>query len=212
VILVGQYDSFPTRRVAVALHHYGISFDRDTRSVFSDAEAIGRINPLTRIPALILDDGEVLIDSAAILDHLDEEAPADRLLVPRSGPARRKVLQATALCTGAGEKAGQIVYERHFHAARHVSSPWIDRCMAQLSHGLAEMDRRCEGPWFCGTDFSHADIAATCTVGYLRLRLPGVFAPDACPRLDALAARCEALPVFGAAPIGADERMPESGA
>ena len=37
MILVGQYDSPVTRRVAVALHHYGIPFTRDTRSIFGEA-------------------------------------------------------------------------------------------------------------------------------------------------------------------------------
>ncbi len=74
MILVGQYDSPVTRRVAVALHHYGMPFTRDTRSIFGEAQAVAKISPLTRIPALVLDDGEVLIDSAAILDYLDEEA------------------------------------------------------------------------------------------------------------------------------------------
>ena len=91
MILIGQYDSPVTRRVAIALHHYGIPFDRDTRSIFGDAAAVGKISPLTRIPALVLDDGEVLIDSAAILDHLDEQA-GDAVLIPASGPGRRRVL------------------------------------------------------------------------------------------------------------------------
>ena len=94
MILVGQYDSPVTRRVAIALHHYRIPFTRDTRSIFGDAAAVGKISPLTRIPALVLDEGEVLIDSAAILDHLDEQAP-DAALIPASGPARRLVLQMT---------------------------------------------------------------------------------------------------------------------
>ena len=87
MILVGQYDSPVTRRVAIALHHYGMAFTRDTRSVFSQAEEVGRISPLTRIPALVLPGGEVLIDSAAILDHLDEQA-GPQALMPRAGPER----------------------------------------------------------------------------------------------------------------------------
>lgn len=208
MILVGQYDSFPTRRVAVALHHYGIPFERDTRSVLSDAAAIGRINPLTRIPALILDDGEVLIDSAAILDHLDEHVEPAKALVPPSGPLRRRILQDAALAMGVGEKAGQIVYEHFFHGGGTVSQAWLDRCRGQLDAGLAELERRCTDGRFGGDRLSHADIAATCTVGYLRLRLAGAFPAGAYPRLEALAARCEALAPFRAAAIGADERMP----
>ena len=48
MILVGQYDSPVTRRVAIALHHCGIAFVRDTRSIFSDAAAVGRIIGLVR--------------------------------------------------------------------------------------------------------------------------------------------------------------------
>ncbi len=39
MILVGQYDSPVTRRVAFALHHCGMAFSRDTRSIFGDALA-----------------------------------------------------------------------------------------------------------------------------------------------------------------------------
>lgn len=125
MILVGQYDSPVTRRVAIALHHYGIPFTRDTRSIFGDAAAIGGISPLTRIPALVLDDGEVLIDSASILDHLDEQA-GDAALIPRSGTQRRRVLQMTALAQGTLEKVAAVVYERHFHPPNTAApSGWI---------------------------------------------------------------------------------------
>lgn len=92
--LLGQYDSPVTHRVAIAQHHYGIAFQRDTGSIFSQAAEVAQISPPTRIPALVLDDGEVLIDSAAILDLLDEIA-GPRALVARHGPERRRVLPMT---------------------------------------------------------------------------------------------------------------------
>jgi glutathione S-transferase len=207
MILVGQYDSFPTRRVAITLHHYGLPFTRDTRSIFTDAADIARINPLIRIPALVLDDGEVLIDSSAILDTLDQMA-GDTALVPRSGPLRRRILQASALAQGVGEKAGAVVYERHFHPAEHIARDWELRSLVQTSAGLAELERRIGGPWFCGDSLSHADIMVFCTLGYLRLRLPEALPAGRYPGLEALEARVGALPAVQAAPIGADEKMP----
>jgi glutathione S-transferase len=62
MILVGQYDSPFVRRVAITLHQYGLPFQRNTMSVFADGMA--QINPLVRIPSLVLDDGETLVDSA----------------------------------------------------------------------------------------------------------------------------------------------------
>ena len=64
-------------------------------------------NPLGRIPSLVLDDGAVLVDSAAILDWLDETVGFDRALIPPTGLARRTALQQIALATGAVDKAGE---------------------------------------------------------------------------------------------------------
>lgn len=207
-VLVGQYDSPVTRRVAIALHHYGIAFDRDTRSIFGDAAALAQISPLTRIPALVLPGGEVLIDSAAILDHLDQQVPAERALIAREGAARRQVMQATVLAQGTLEKIAAVVYERHFHSPGHRSLDWQDRCLSQLTAGLAEMERRCLSPWFCGPAFSHADVMVACTLRYAHLRLPEVVPPGRYPSLHRLATRCEALPAFQAAAISPHEVMP----
>ncbi len=108
MILVGQYDSPYVRRVAVTLHHYGIPFTRNPISVFSDATDMARINPLVRIPSLILDDGEVVIDSSAIIDYLDEVAGPPKALTPRWGAERRHVMQLIAVACGATDKIGAL--------------------------------------------------------------------------------------------------------
>ena len=207
MILVGQYDSPVTRRVAVALHHYGMPFTRDTRSIFGDAAAVGKISPLTRIPALILEDGQVLIDSAAILDVLDEMA-GDRALCPTSGPARRAVRQMTALAQGTLEKAGAVVYERHFHTPAQQSTAWLDRCLGQTRAGLDELTRRLDAPYACGPVLSHADVMIATLIWYLQDRMGDCLsALDHAP-LIALAAHCETLPAFRAAAISEHEKMP----
>ena len=89
MILVGQYDSPFVRRVGVTLHLYEIPFTRNAISVFTDAGEMAQINPLVRIPSLVLDSGETLIDSAAILDTLDEMVGPSRALTPASGAVRR---------------------------------------------------------------------------------------------------------------------------
>src|SRR6201999_3366515 len=106
MILVGQYDSPYTRRVAISMMVLGIPYEHDTRSVFGDFDSMRRTNPLGRIPSLILEGGEVLIDSAAILDHLDETVGPERALLPRGGAARREALRRIALANGAVDKIG----------------------------------------------------------------------------------------------------------
>ena len=130
MILIGQYDSPFVRRVAIALHRYDIAYEHRPWSTFGDADRIAHYNPLRRVPTLVLDDGEVLVDSAAILDHLDEVAGPSKTLIARSGPARRQALKICALATGLADKAVSLVYERVLH--QQVSQPWIDRCVSQI--------------------------------------------------------------------------------
>ena len=68
---------------------------------------MGRVNPLARVPVLELDGGERLIDSTAILDHLDECVGPERALTPASGPARRAVATCAVLQQQAESAAGQ---------------------------------------------------------------------------------------------------------
>ncbi len=212
MILIGQFDSPFTRRIAIALNLYGMPFSRDTRSIFTDAVALGRISPLTRIPALVLDDGEVLIDSAAILDFLDEAAGPAALL-PKSGPERRFALQFTALAMGLVEKAGAVVYERHFHPPAHRNPAWEARCLGQTRAGLAECARRFRGPFACGETLTHADVMLTCAIGYMRDRLAEALSGDvSIPGLDrliALADTCEGMAAFRANAVAASETMPQ---
>jgi glutathione S-transferase len=150
MILVGQYDSPFVRRVAVTLHLYGMPFTRNTISVFGDADQMAKINPLVRIPSLVLDSGETLIDSAAILDALDEMAGPGRALTPSSGAARRRVLQAAAMATGAIDKAGAWVYERHFHPPGHRSENLLARYQSQVAGALSWLDERVRDGRLCG--------------------------------------------------------------
>jgi glutathione S-transferase len=208
MILVGQYDSPYVRRVAIALHHYGVPFTRNAISVFTDAAEMARINPLVRIPSLVLDDGEVLIDSAAILDHLDETVGSSRALIAQSGPERRLMLQVMALATGSVDKAGAVVYERHFHEAKAVNLEWVARCMGQLAGGLRVLEDRLAGDWFAAGRFTHADIAVGVLLGYLNLRLAGALDARWLPKLAAFSERLEAMPEFAVTRPSPNEVMP----
>jgi glutathione S-transferase len=205
VILVGQYDSPLVRRVAISLHLLGIRFERNTMSVFADAEAMRRINPLGRIPSLVLDDGEVLIDSAAILDHLDEQVGPERALVPPRGPERRRALRRIALATGCLDKAGAIVYERSLRPADKVFPPWIERCRAQLDGGLAALEADAEAP---DAPVTQPAITLGCLLGYLVDRLPEALPDGAYPALRARLAALDTLDAFARTRPSADEQMP----
>ena len=196
MILVGQYDSPFTRRVAVSLHLLGMPFARNTDSVFAQADAMRKISPLGRVPMLILDGGEVLIESGAILDHIDEMAGPSRVLLPRSGAERRQALRSMAIATGGMEKAVSIVYERVLRPAEKLHAPWLERCQAQLAGALSFLEAEQPTPFVSGSDLTQPDIAAASLVAFLKLRVPDAFPASKFPKLEKLAATAEAHPAF----------------
>ena len=197
MFLIGQYDSPFVRRTAIALRLYGLPFEHRPWSTFGDADKIAPYNPLLRVPVLVLDDGEALIDSAVILDHLDETVGPDRAMLARSGPARRKALRTIALATGLGDKAVSLIYERVLRKDRLAL--WVARCETQISGVLATLEaerRAVTTEYWYGTTIGHADIAVACVLRFTREAHPHLFDGERYPALSAHGARCEALPPF----------------
>jgi glutathione S-transferase len=199
MILIGQYDSPFVRRVGIALTLYGRPFEHRPWSTFGDADKIRPYNPLTRVPTLVLDNGEVLIESHLILDYLDSLVAADRRMFPTHEPARRQALKIAALATGLGDKAVSLFYEKQLH--EKASDLWAERCRKQIGGVMAalEADRgtRPETFWF-GDRIGHADIAVAAVLRFLGDAHPGLVSLADFPALGAHAARLEALPVFRA--------------
>jgi hypothetical protein len=134
MILIGQYDSPFVRRVAIALRLYGVPFEHRPWSTFGDGEKIAAYNPLRRVPTLVLDGGEALIESTAILDYLDEVAGPDKAMIAARGPERRRGLKICALASGLGDKGVSLLYERVLR--KDQSKIWVERCQAQISSVL----------------------------------------------------------------------------
>lgn len=201
MILIGMFDSPFVRRVAVSMNLQGLPFEHRNWSVGRDQAAIREFNPVGRVPTLVLDSGETLIESAAILDYLDELAGPVRALLPARGEDRRHALKLMSLAMAAVEKGLMLVMEVIFRPADKRHAPWTDRCRGQMEGALAELERACAalpaGGWLVGDRLGQADITLTCVFTYLS----DAVKLDATryPALARHAARCNELPEFRAA-------------
>jgi glutathione S-transferase len=198
MILIGQYDSPFVRRVAIALRLYGIAFEHRPWSTFGDADKIAAYNPLRRVPTLLLDGGEALIESTAILDYLDELVGPEKAMIARSGPERRHAQRICALATGLGDKAVSLLYERVLR--KDPLKLWVERCEAQIGGVLDVLEKERAAvatPYWFGERIGQADIAVTCVLRFTREAHPALFNAISHPVLTAHAAACEALPPFG---------------
>jgi glutathione S-transferase len=200
MILIGMFDSPFVRRVGVSMRLLDIDFEHANWSIGRDFEHIREHNPLGRAPTLVLDDGDSLIDSAAILDYLDEQAGNERALLPLSGQARRDAQRLMALATGAADKGIAQVYEKIFRPPEKYHRPWTERCRLQMEAALAELNKWCEarGPsqWLVGERMTQADVTAACVFAYLNEALDLQANGPAYSAISKLSARCEEMPEF----------------
>jgi glutathione S-transferase len=160
--LIGVNRSPYTRRVAITLTALGVPYEQRCVSGFGNRDEVRGHNPLGRIPALVLDDGETLIDSGAIVDHLDETYGGERPTVPRAGAERRAVLRLAAMMMGACDKGLQAAYHRNHTPVEKRHQPWVDDCTAQMVHALAAVDAMADPsvPYLLQGRLTQADITA----------------------------------------------------
>jgi glutathione S-transferase len=196
MFLIGQYDSPFVRRVAVAMRLYGLPFEHRPWSTFGEADKIAPFNPLRRVPTLVLDGGEALIESTAILDYLDELVGPDKAMIAADGAERRRALKICALGSGLADKAVSLIYERVLR--KDQLKLWVERCEAQIGGVLDVLEKERAGvttPFWFGERIGHADIMVACALRFTGEGHPQLFGARY-PALQAHAARCEALPVF----------------
>lgn len=208
--LIGMFDSPFVRRVAVSLDALGLPFEHRNWSVGKDFDRIREFNPLGRVPTLVLDSGEVLIESSMILDHLDHEAGADRALLPMQGEARQEALRVMALATGAVDKALLIVMERVFRPEEKFHAPFVERCRLQLAGALAAIEALClargEAPWLVGEKMTQADVTFACFLTYVREAVPFDLSPY--PALSVRLDRYQTLALFARYHVPFDAPVP----
>lgn len=199
MILIGQYDSSFVRRCAIAMRIYNLRFSHEPWSTFGDTDLIRQYNPLTRVPTLVLENGDVLYDSNAILDYIDGVAPHGKLLRPRLEPERHQVMAIMSLASGLADKLVALFYEMRLH--EHPSDMYMSRCRTQIFATLVVLEKQCakrdpdDEFWF-GDRITHADIAVACVLRHVSDSIPDILPAARIPALMRHCAKMEAMPVF----------------
>jgi glutathione S-transferase len=203
MILTGQLDSPFVRRVAIALNHYGLPFERRAISAYDDFARLQKINPLGKVPALQLDDGTVLADSTLILDYLDRLVGHEKALLPEVAAVRARLLRHMGIGVGLAEKAVEFRTETVRRPKDRQDGPRIERVTRQIGAALDWLEEHTPPDGFlAGGHFTHADIASAVAVTFVANKNPEHLGGErAFPNLRAHTARCEALPAFEAAPF-----------
>ena len=171
--LIGSLTSPYARKVRIVLAEKKIDYEFEIDSPWTPETQVPDINPLGKIPVLILDDSTVLFDSRVIVEYIDSVAPNNKLM-PESNRERAEVKRWGAVADGICDAAALIFLERKRPQAQQ-SADWIARQEDKINRGIHYMSEQLgEGNWCMGTHFSMSDVGAGCALGYLAFRFPEI--------------------------------------
>lgn len=194
--LIGPWMSGYTRRVGITLKLLGIDFEHMDVNVFIHPEDVRPYSPMLKVPALVLDNGEVLLDSTSIIDYLHELVGPIQALIAIGGEERRATLRIVGIAMAVYDKLCSI----HNESLRPDDSQLPSLAAfytAQALTGLAMIEAVGKGRWLVGGALSQADIMAV--VVYQSARdaiLPHLVNASRFPELAALAEHAMLLPAF----------------
>ncbi|MEH2558896.1 glutathione S-transferase [Bradyrhizobium algeriense] len=182
------------RKVMVAAHELGLAEKiecvRSVAAMSKPNAAIMLDNPLSKIPALVLGDGTVLVDSAVIVEYLDSLAGGGQLIAP-AGRQRWLVLSRQALADGLLDLLVLWRNERDKPAGRQTHE-WLDAFAVKAAATLDRLEA--EAAALESEPFGIGHIAVGCALSYLDFRFADLAWREGRPRLAAWQATFAARP------------------
>ena len=161
------------RKVRIVLLEKKIPFQLQVENPWLPESTIGDVNPLGKVPVLVLEDGVSVFDSRVIVEYLDMLSPVAHL-IPSDAKSRMMVRGVEALADGITDTAVAIFLERK-RAEDKQDLDWIALQEKALYRGLTALSEALgEKSLYLGLTLTLADIATGCTLGYLDLRFPQI--------------------------------------
>lgn len=174
------------RKVRVVLAEKKIPFRLQVENPWLPDSPVSTLNPLGKVPVLVLEDGVSVFDSRVIVEYLDHVSPVAHLIPPEP-KSRMMVRGVEALADGVTDAAVALYLEKK-RIPEQQNPDWLALQEKTLFRGLDALSEALgEKPWYLGNGMTLADVACGCTLGYLGLRFPEIDWRTTYPNLAKLA-------------------------
>ncbi len=169
--ILGSAGSPFVRKVRVMAAEKGLSVEFVVQRANAPGSPIPQMNPLGKIPVLVLDDGDVVYDSLVIGEYLDGLKTEPRL-VPTDFEGRIAVKRYEALGDGLAEVIVNISHDLGPMKDAKLQAEYTARQYGKLERSLAALEKSIEGrTWLHKDQFSLADISAGYAILYVDLAM-----------------------------------------
>lgn len=185
------------RRVRVVMHELGIPFEEQVENILEPTADLIARNPLARVPTLVTPDGELLVESGVILQHVWDGLPEGSSLRPTERAARRRADLFSGLAAGLCDKCIEYYFER-MRPEPHQDPAVIQEVRDCAARTLQTWERALEGEereHLVGDGLTHADLDVAIALTYLDLRVDRAW-KTRFPGLAGLQERVEARESF----------------
>ena len=183
------------RKVRVVLAEKKIPFQLQVENPWLPDSPVSSLNPLGKVPVLVLEDGVSVFDSRVIVEYLDHLTPVAHLIP--SEPKSRMIVRGVEALTDGVADAAVLVFLEKKRPPEQQSADWIVLQEKTLFSGLEALSEALgENAWFLGNSMTLADVACGCMLGYLDFRFSEIDWRSAHPNLAKLAAKLAARPSF----------------
>ncbi len=194
--LLGSLASPYVRKVRVVLAEKKLDYEFILEDVWSPETTIALSNPLGKVPCLVMEDGGAMFDSSVIVEYLDTMSPVGKL-IPIPGRERASIKCWEALADGVLDAGILVRLERTQRAPEQQSDVWVERQLGKVREGVAAMSSALGEHSFCsGKQFSLADVAVGCALGWLAFRFPEISWAEDHPNLARLFEKLSERPSF----------------
>lgn len=172
--LIGSLTSPFVRKVRIVMAEKKIDYEFELDDVWSDSVQVGQVNPLGKVPCLVMEDNSAVFDSRVIVEYLDTLTPVCKLL-PANTRERIEVKCWEALADGLLDAAVLIRLESTLRDPSQRSDAWLARQRLKIDASLIAMTQSlAEKPWCMDKQYSLADVAVGCALGYIDFRFPEI--------------------------------------
>jgi len=184
--LIGSNTSPYVRKVRVVMAEKKLDYTFELENVWAADTRIHQSNPLGKVPCLLMEDGSAIYDSRVIAEYLDPLPPVCKLLPP-NGRDRADVKVWEALADGVLDAAVLVRLEKTLRPQEQQSPQWMERQLGKVHAGVQVMSEKLGDGAFCmGKNYSLADVAVGCALGWLTFRFPDIDWRGAHPNLARL--------------------------
>jgi glutathione S-transferase len=148
----------------IAIYEKGLNVEFvDPPGGLSSAE-YKKVSPLGKVPALVLDNGQLIAESELINEYLEDKYP-EKSLLPKDAEGRAKVRAFTRFHDLYLEPPLRAMFPKLF--GQKLDDKFIEEKVAEVNNRLDQLEAMIGSPWAAGNAFTLADAALAPTMFFM---------------------------------------------